>query len=564
MNQTLAILRAKVWIAGHQISGVRHESRLKVAVISVSALALWLGAFAMLYWGFAWLVQFGGREGSEFNFGNLLMARMLGILTLAVFLMLGFSNILVAFSTLYRSDEVGYLIQSPVSMEQLFYARFAECLMFSSWSVGFLGSPLILAYGLSVNAPLIFYMAAVLFFVPFITIPACLGSMAAMFLVLVFPRLRVRSMVALGLSAVILFFVYISRIIRGTRIAEDTILPAFLDASSRTQSPFLPSFWTSQGILCTTRYDLSGSIFWFLMLLSTALMSLWVAGRLAHWMYYPGWTELRGQDRQRIRPMGKGILGRLDGIYMPVKDPYRALIIKDIKMFWRDPTQWGQFMVFFGIMAIYIANLRNTSRFYEQEMWRSFIACLNVGAVTLILSTLTSRFVFPLISLEGHRFWVLGLAPLSLRQLLLQKFWLSVCATSVFTVGLSVLSGYMLKLPPIYFALTVYSVIITNFGLAGLAVGLGAFYPNFDEDNSARIVSGMGGTLNLLLSVGYITLVVSAQTFILQWHVLSRFARPEFFWYALAGVLVFITALTVLVGRVPMRLGLRNLEKMEF
>ena len=43
------------------------------------------------------------------------------------------------------------------------------------------------------------------------------------------------------------------------------------------------------------------------------------------------------------------------------------------------------------LMAIYFANLRNTSRYYEQEFWRSWIACLNVGAVTLILATLTSR-----------------------------------------------------------------------------------------------------------------------------------------------------------------------------
>lgn len=54
--------------------------------------------------------------------------------------------------------------------------------------------------------------------------------------------------------------------------------------------------------------------------------------------------------------------------------------MKDIKLFWRDPTQWSQFVIFFGIMAIYIANIRNSSRLYESEFWRGRIACpFNVG-----------------------------------------------------------------------------------------------------------------------------------------------------------------------------------------
>jgi ABC-2 type transport system permease protein len=289
-----------------------------------------------------------------------------------------------------------------------------------------------------------------------------------------------------------------------------------------------------------------------------------VSGAAAAWLFYPGWSYLAGQDKQRFRLPGKGILGKLDTLLAPVRNPERALIVKDIKLFWRDPAQWSQFVIFFGIMAIYIANLRNTSGYREKEMWRSFIACLNVGAVSLILATLTSRFVFPLVSLEGRRFWILGLAPLTYKQLVWQKFWLSVATTSVFTVGLAILSAYMLQLEPIYFVMTVYSTAMINFGLGGLAVGLGTLYPTFTEDNPARIVSGMGGTLNLLVSIGYISCVVATQTFILQWHVLERFTSPAFFWYALAGAVVFIFALTLVCTFVPMRLGLKNLNEMEF
>jgi ABC-2 type transport system permease protein len=122
----------------------------------------------------------------------------------------------------------------------------------------------------------------------------------------------------------------------------------------------------------------------------------------------------------------------------------------------------------------------------------------------------------------------------------------------------------MLRLEPIYFALSVYSVIITNFGLSGLAVGLGTLYPNFQEDNPARIVSGMGGTLNFLLSVGYIMLVVGAQTVILQWRVLGLYTSDAAFYAGLAVVVFFITSLSVLSTVIPLKLGLGNLNRMEF
>ena len=563
MRQVWVMVQAKLRMARHQIAGVRHESKLKVGVISVAAVGLWAGAFIFFYSGFNWLIDFGGR-GGEFNFGNLLMNRMLSILALSVFLMLIFSNVLVVFSTLYRSREVAYLLQAPISYEQFFYVRFLECVVFSSWALAFLGSPLMLAYGLSTQAPLLFYAVAVLFFVPFIVVPACIGAFITMVLVHVFPRLKVRVMAILGAVAGGVFFFYIRGIIQSTRAAEDALMPMILEASARTQSPFLPSFWASEGVLSAARHDSGHSLFWFLTLLSTALACLWVTGASARFLFYPGWSFLMGQDRQRFKRPGRGMLAWVERALGPVRNPERVLVMKDIRLFWRDPTQWSQFVIFFGIMALYIANLRNTSRFYEQAMWRSFIACLNVGAVTLILATLTSRFVFPLVSLEGRRFWILGLAPLSIGQLVWQKFWLSVATTSMFTVGLAVLSGLMLDLEPVYLWLTIYSVVITNFGLAGLAVGLGALYPTFTEDNPARIVSGMGGTLNLLVSIGYITLMVTAQTVILQWRVLERFARPQVFWYALGGVVVFITLLSVACTFVPMRLGLRNLRQLEF
>jgi ABC-2 type transport system permease protein len=134
----------------------------------------------------------------------------------------------------------------------------------------------------------------------------------------------------------------------------------------------------------------------------------------------------------------------------------------------------------------------------------------------------------------------------------------------LFTVPLTLLSGYMLKLEPLHYALTVYTVIIANFGLSGLAVGLGALYPNFLEDNPARIVSGMGGTLNLLISVGYIALIIIAQILVLQGRLFGLYASQAAFVSALAAAIIFMGALTLAATFAPMYAGLRNLRESEF
>ena len=565
MNQVATVFQAKLHMGRHALASVRTESKLKVGVITFSALALWLGAYVLFAEGLNWLAVFGADvAGLTRGIGNIIMVRLFGVLSFTVFFMLIFSNILVSYSTVFKSNEVEYLLQTPMTFRAFFLARFIECVTFSSWAVAFLGSPLILAYGLVNDAPCLYYVSGAAFFVPYITVPAALGSLITLILVRVFPRLRMRTMVVLALGAVVVFFVYWQRNLTADRLSEDTILPALIDATSQTQSPLLPSYWTAQGILAAASGNYREAGINFLILAANALFALWIVTEVAERIFYPGWSFLAGQDKTRLKPLGKGILGRVDAVIAKtLPNPSRVLVMKDVKLFWRDPTQWSQFVIFFGIMAIYIANLRNSAG-YHKEFWRTWIACLNIGACTLILATLTSRFVFPLVSLEGRRFWILGLAPLTFRQIVLQKFWLGVATTCAFTVGLAILSGIMLELRPIHFFLSVYSVLITNFGLTGLAVGLGALYPNFQEDNPARIVSGMGGTLNFLLSVGYITMTVGAQTVILQWRALGLYTSRDTFYLALGAVVVFITALSAVSAIVPLTLGLRNLKRMEF
>jgi len=563
MDQVRAILWAKWRIGIHEIAGIREQSRLKVAVITTFAILLWIGIYLIFREGFDWILRFGGQAGGA-NFGALLMRRILAILFLSLFFLLTFSNILIAFATLYRAKEVPYLLLAPMQTKAYFYARFAECVAFSSWSLAYLGSPILLAYGLASQASWSYYPALLLFYLPAVTVPAALGAIICMLMVLVFPRLRGGTLIGLTILALLGFFLYVRSTIRGVRITDETVLPVFLETSRRVQAFFLPSHWAAQGILDASRGMLSSTMFWWCCLTSTALMFTLSAAWVARYIFYPGWADLMGQDRQRIRPEKRGLLNLLAGLFRIVPEPIRSLCVKDIKLFWRDATQWTQFVIFFGIMAIYVANLRNSGMIQAQSFWRVWVAGLNIGSLTLILATLTSRFTYPLISLEGRRFWILGLAPITLRLLVWQKFALSVVTSGIFTLPIAILSARMLKLEPPVFLLTVFTVACANLGLAGLAVGLGALYPNFSEDNPARIVGGLGGTLNLLLSIGYIALLTAltiGAMYLRYSGQMQYAARGDLL---LGGTMLLIAGITLTATLLPMALGLRNLRQTEY
>jgi ABC-2 type transport system permease protein len=166
-------------------------------------------------------------------------------------------------------------------------------------------------------------------------------------------------------------------------------------------------------------------------------------------------------------------------------------------------------MIFFGLLCIYVVNLRNVAFNFSSRFWEVMISHLNLAASALTLSTLTTRFVFPQFSLEGRRLWILSIAPVGLHRVLLQKFWMSCLAAALITVTLMVISSVMLHLPWQKVAFFAFSIALMSAALSGLSVGLGALFPNFKEDNPSKIVSGFGGTLCLVVSFLYISLFVA-------------------------------------------------------
>jgi ABC-2 type transport system permease protein len=349
---------------------------------------------------------------------------------------------------------------------------------------------------------------------------------------------------------------------------ESRVLDTLDQLLARTDvamSPLLPSYWLSTSVLQWADGAVSSSLFFLLVLLSNTLFfGMLMFTRVGN-LFYDTASAVNSRSSTRrenervdlaaIFP-APGIVDRIMSSVVFFRPDTRALIIKDTRVFWRDTTQWGQSVMLFGLLGVYIINLRHFTQHLSSPFWINLVAYLNLSACALNLATLTTRFVYPQFSLEGRRLWIVGMAPLGLKRVVKIKYWLASFASLAVTLTLITLSCHLLKMDWDQIAFFGSIVTVMTFSLAGLSVGLGVLYPNMKDASPSKIVSGFGGTLCLVLSFLYIL----GSVLLLGIGTAGFHARISW----IVGSIVLFCALSVLIGWLPMKLGLRRLDKMEF
>jgi ABC-2 type transport system permease protein len=552
--------------------------RLKSAHKTSGTMALAVVLFVAGYQALSFvLFSRGFRFVNNFPaLGALLLERLFFLLFAFLLVMLLFSNLVIGYGNFFRNRETEYLFSLPIPARVVFQWKFIESTVLASWAFLFLIAPLLAAYGLTRGVPWYYYPMTVVSIGLFIVLPGVAGAWVALVLARFLDRraFQVAALLALAvllpLLAVWLHPQTLADNPLDTRVLSN--LDRLLTRTRFTEWPWLPSFWLSTTVLQWAEGALASAVFFLLVLLSHVMFFGFISFAGAGKFFYEsfalaqsresifgrwGWFQRR---RRRNRPFDYRV-GAVEKLFRFLFNPpcdALAMLVKDARMFWRDTTQWGQTLVLLGLLGVYVINLRHFSEELGNPFWVHLVCYLNLGACALNLATLTTRFVFPQFSMEGRRLWLIGLAPLGLPRVLRIKFWLASRAALLVSLGLIVLSCRMLRIPlerTVYLGLIIGTM---TFTLTGLALGLGALFPNFREDNPAKIVSGFGGTLCLLASflyiVGAVTLLAMGSPW--GWH-----GENSIGW--LLGSWAGFAVLSVVVGWLPFRLGLRRVEDFE-
>ncbi len=532
-----------------------------------------LTLLGLAFWGFLFSVSY--RVLSYFRtiegLGDLLALRLLSMILLTFFSILLFSNIVTALSTFYLSGELGILLSAPVRIESIYRAKFVETVIDSSWMTLIYGLPVFIAYGAVFKASLLYYAGLLLTIVPFLLIPATIGIAVTMLLVNAFPARRAKDIIVLlGLLFFVVMYIMF-RMLQPEKLVDPDTFPSlvqYLTAMRAPVSPLLPSSWASDILASLLRRTQGESLFYLLMIWSTGLAGVVIGEWVCLRIYYAGWS--RSQEGKKASISRSRAADTLFAVVsLPFGGKMRAIVLKDLKLFFRDTSQWSQLFLIFALMVVYIYSFKllpveraQMPSFYLQNL----ISFLNLGMVGFVTSAVAVRFVFPAVSLEGASFWLLRSAPLSLRDFLWAKFWSNFVPLTMLAEMLIVLSNILLKVTSFMMVLGVITVFMMTFGITALGIGLGAVFPKFKHENVAQIPTGFGGIVYMLLAMLFIGIVVTFEA----WPVYRLFmAQTAGYHISVSGwiriLLSFVVVITVNVVAfiLPINIGLKYLEQRE-
>jgi ABC-2 type transport system permease protein len=558
----LLLLRVNAISSWRKLLATREQSRLLTGILGIFVAGYLVLAFELFFHGLKFIAKFPGL-------GAVLTERLLYALFAFLFALLLLSNLVISYTNLFRNRETTFLLTLPVSRQTIFRWKFIESTVLASWAFLFLIAPLLAAFGLVRGVAWHFYPVTVLLIGLFIVLPGVLGAALAILI----GRFLDRRSFQITLVATALVLLSLAAFWWKTQPVDDELLDKrtlealdqLLAKTRFTMFPFLPSYWLSSAVLQWAEGILRGAGFFAAVLLSHTLFFGGIAFTRFGNLFYDTASAVQSRAgagfKLNFLRAGKnfadtpGFLEIFFGKLFWLAPDTRAMAVKDLRMFWRDTTQWGQSVMFFGLLGIYIINLRNFTHQLTSPFWINAVAFLNLGACAFNLASVTTRFVFPQFSLEGRRLWIVGMSPMGLARVVKIKYWLASALSLVVTLGLITLSCYLLKMSWDRVAFFGAVVIVMTFSLNGLAVGLGVLYPNLKETNPNKIVSGFGGTLCFVLSSVYILASLALV-------VLGAAGLQGHTGWAVESIIAFLL-LSLLIGWVPLKLGLQQLKNFE-
>jgi ABC-2 type transport system permease protein len=233
-----------------------------------------------------------------------------------------------------------------------------------------------------------------------------------------------------------------------------------------------------------------------------------VAAAYERW-HFTGFSK--AQEARKARFTRLALLDRAARA-LPISAVHRHLLVKDLKLFLRDVSQWSQLLLLLALVLVYLYNFRvlDLDKIpYMSGAIKNVYAFVNLAMAGLVMSTVCARFVFPAVSAEGAAFWIIRTAPISLRAFLWSKFWTGLLPVFVLTEGLTIAANSFLGIDPLLRVISAVAVGFMAIALVGLATGLGARYPRFNAENPSQVAGSFGGVAFMILAVLFMILLIA-------------------------------------------------------
>ncbi len=523
-------------------------------------LGFWVGVFAVCLY---FMRMFNGVE----MFGPLLLRKALSMLLVSFSGLLLFSNIITALSSYYLSEDMQLVQSLPISPRRVFYFRFLDTMLGSSWMILIFGLPVLLAYGVVYGGGVGYYLMSLAGLMAYLLPPAALGVVIASLLVRGFSASRVRELMGLVSGLFIIFLLLVVRALRPERLVDPEsfeTLAEFIAVVRTPDASWLPSTWLSELVVWMLGQPSPNAMLFMGLLFVTGpamvVLSRWVVAP----MWFEAWTA--AQEAPKKSASRSPWVGRLiDRATGPIPVPWRALVRKDLRMFLRETGQWTQAMMLMGVVAIYLYSVQSLP--LEQipiktTVLQNAIAFLNVGVAGSVLAALAVRFNYTSISREGRAFWLLHSSPIGARRFVTSKFLFGLLPMLLLGETLVVSTNAMLHVDPLYGYVAAATIALLSVAVTGMAVGLGALYPDFKADNAARMASGPGAIMFMVIALTFVAAVIFVESIPVGILLARQYQGQEpsaLLLGSAVGVGVLVVVACGLAAFLPLRRGARAL-----
>jgi ABC-2 type transport system permease protein len=510
MKDILLILKYKLILFMKMNTPVTFKSMLRSSGILIIYILFAVGFFVFTKSTVGYLLD-------TIKIGSFLLHRFIMVVLFMFFVSINIGNIVVSFSTLFKSAETAWFFTKPVSFTKVFLIKFLDNFFYSSTTLLLIISAALLGYGVYFN--LSWYMYPFVLLIIILPFMFSAGSLGAVILLLI---LRLAAKFGLRKVITLIGVIYASWIIGFYFISSpiDLVSKVFKYFPNINQyfgfleNPIikiLPNRWVADSLYWITQgqFDKAKPLIFMNLILSLALFSL--AMLIAKYWYYKTWlTSLELNSNLKIKNSSDSGIFSFDK-KSRLNSVDEVIMKREFFLFFREPGQWIHLIVMLFLMVIFITGISGIRIVIAENYYNDYLKTIIYLVVSqfsiFMVAALSLRFVFPLISLEGETVWKIRSSPVDHRPLLIKR--LLIYFALIFFLGQLITFFANFQFP---YELSIIGQINSTFiiiSIVSLNFGMGGYFLNFKEKNPIRISSSQGASITFLFVIIYLVILVA-------------------------------------------------------
>jgi ABC-2 type transport system permease protein len=150
-----------------------------------------------------------------------------------------------------------------------------------------------------------------------------------------------------------------------------------------------------------------------------------------------------------------------------------------------------------------------------------------------------------------------------MERLLWSKFWVGTLPLLALALGLVFATDVLLQVSRFMMAVSIFTITMLTFAIAGLALGFGALFPKFNTENAAQIPTSFGGLVLMMASVALIGAVIAIEARPVYQYVGAHLLHSEpsilGLWIGFGGATLICLAVTF----IPIRIAVKRMKELE-